>query len=189
MFCFKHPACQTLVGTLLKNDVEFMCMYEKNFININILIETLIHHPILIYIMLCQHLCHNFDAKNNTRACFPFPRACFPFPNCSSKFTYRCVSVSFTWVLFIWSHALDPSLVVLLLMQVITRERGGHHEGSINLYSWNNIISLLGTPYLSFITLFKIKWNSNIVLVCIDSTKIYLQFIPPFFVLLLRVNL
>ena len=40
---------------------------------------------------------------------------CFPFPNCFFMFTYRCDNVSFTWILFIWSHSLDSSLVVYFL--------------------------------------------------------------------------
>ena len=43
----------------------------------------------------------------------------------------------------------------VFLMYMITKEFGGHHKGSINLYSCKNIPSLPCTPHFSFIIHFK----------------------------------
>ena len=54
-----------------------------------------------------------------------YTRACFPFPNHSFMFTCRCVNVLFIRTLFVWSHILDPGLVVFPLMKVIIKKQIG----------------------------------------------------------------
>ena len=55
-------------------------------------------------------ICKSFEfiIKWNAWACFPFQIFFF-------MFIHRSVNVSFTWILFIWSHSLDLSLVLFFL--------------------------------------------------------------------------